>query len=274
MGTIDKGNGVYLTQLPFGVPVAGENAFMYTSRKFVPGRKPGIIYFAGKSAGFHNIVGAGWVQELARRGYPAICGDLGDVNSQMGKVDGPSVWGCDAALAKADAIRQWAIAQGIFKNAKIHVAGGSHGCIGAYAYARNYSAYTSSISCGIGTIDVDDIYINNRGPGGGYTATIINPSAYGSDAGWQAAKATHNPVSVIPFLVANQIPMLDYYAPDDAICVNATHVAAKAAAGSWMDQYSMGNVGHSFVGIGPIFNSTGQDLSKQMQMADWVESTI
>lgn len=261
---------LYLRNLPLGLPVAGESAWVFTNRNWRgDGTVPGIIYCAGKAAGAYNIIGAGFAQELAKRGYPVICGDLGDIPSQVGKLDGPGVWGCDAALTKMETLRTFLINVMGAKPGKIAVLGGSHGCAAAYAYARNYAANVSCVATVIGTADVEHIRANNIMS---YQASIEGAPAYGSNANWQAARATHNPVEVAPWLAANGIPMLDYYAPDDPVCVLSTHQALKTAGGAMLTQVSLGNVGHSFTGVGPLAGPNAGPASSDI--ADWVQACI
>lgn len=267
------GKDQWLVQIPRGLIVSGEDAFMYLSRNFEPGKKPGIVYFAGKSAGAYNIIGAGFLQEMAIRGYPIICGDLGDQPAQIGQVTGPGVWGCDAALAKAELLRQWMASMGYSKaGTKVAVTGGSHGGIGCYAFARNYAANVSCVMSAIGTVDTEDIRANNRA---GYQASIEGAAAYGSNANWQAARSTHNPVEVVAWLVANGKPCLDYYSTTDAICVPATHATLLANAGgesAMFHQVSMGAVGHSFQGVAPRGNGIAQPMN--FDIADWLEGNM
>lgn len=270
-------------ELPLGFITAGEQAAMYTNRNWKgDGTVMGFIYFAGKSAGHANIVGGGFIQELACRGYPTICGDLGDITSQFLTVDGPGVWGADGALAKAEALRVWlttpsagsTYVPGVSggygcKPGKVGVLGGSHGGIGVYAYARNYINNVALIASAIPTADVEHIR-TTAVPA--WAPSIEGAAAYGSAAAWQAARPTHNPVEVAAYVSAAGIPQLSYYSATDPVCVLSTQQALKAAAGAKLDQRNLGNIGHSFNGLGP--RQPGGNTQQIIDFADWVEANI
>lgn len=250
---------------PKGTVVANETVFLFKSRWYKPdASKMLFVYCAGKSAGAGNIVGSGFCYESARRGYPVICGDYGDTPTQVGKVDGAGIWGNDAAVAKVMTHVAWAqdATKLGAKTGKFGLLYGSHGMALAYAVAAAYPTQVQLIAGAIGTADVEDIRANNRN---GYQASI--EAAYTNNAGWQAARATHNPVEVAASL---SIPQLDYYSTDDPICVASTHAALAAAAGSNMTQRSLGAVGHSFIGVGPPGGTVATD--KVAAFADWCEA--
>lgn len=251
--------------LPVGAVVGSEWTWVLKNRHYrADGSVPGFIYCAGKSAGASNVLGAGFALELARRGYPVVCGDFGDTPTAVGKGDGPGVWGNAASVTKMETHQ--AFLQGALgaKAGKIGLLYGSHGCAAAYAFAAANPTDVYCIAGAIGTCDVEDIRANNRAS---YQASI--EAAYTDDAGWQAARATHNPVEIAAGLT---IPQLDYYAPDDAICVEATHVAFKAAAGANMTQVSMGNVGHTFSGLAPRNGAAGS--GSVAAFCAWVVATL
>lgn len=252
--------GEAVVNLPFGSVVAGEFAFVVKPMNYkANGNQRGFIYCPGKAAGGYNVVGAGFVYELARRGYPVICGDFGDTPTAIGKNDGPGVWGNDAAVTKLGTYKTFLQTQLGAKAGKIGLLYGSHGCALAYAYAAANPTQVQMIAGAIGTCDVEDIRANNRAS---HQASI--ETAYTNNAGWQAARPTHNPVEVAATLT---IPQLDYYSTDDPTCTAATHAAFAAAAGSNMTQRSMGAVGHTF-GATTFFPRSAAMVGA---FADWCE---
>lgn len=251
----------WVHMLAQGAVVASEWAFVLKNRNYrADGTVPGFIYCAGKSAGAWNAIGAGFALALARLGYPVICGDFGDTPTAIGKVDGPGVWGNSACVTKMGTHKTFLQGTLGAKPGKIGLLYGSAGAAAAYAYAAANPNDVQLIAGAIGAVDVEDIRANNRA---GYQASI--EAAYTNNAGWQAARATHNPVEIAAGL---SIPQLDYYAPDDAICVAATHAALLSAAGANLTQVSMGNVGHSFTGLAPRNGAAGDSLVAAF--TDWV----
>lgn len=260
--------GTWLVQLPLGLVVASENAVVFKSRNYLAdGTRPGFIFCAALSAGSYNIVGSGPAYELARRGYPVICGDLGDVPTAFAKGDGPGIWGNAQAVTKMGTLKTFLQGTLGAKAGKIGLIYGSHGCAAAYSYAAANPNNVSCIAGVIGTCDVEDIRANNRGSGSGFQASI--ETAYTNNAGWQAARSTHNPVEIAASLA---IPQLDYYSTDDPWCVPSTHAALATAAGSNMTQRSLGAVGHTVVGLGPPGGQVATD--KVTAFVDWVESKV
>lgn len=255
----------WLLALSVGAVVASEYCFILKNRNYrADGSVMGFIYCPGKSAGGINLIGSGFAYSLARRGYPVVCGDFGDTPTKLNGGDGPGVWGNDAAVTKLGTYKTFLQGALGAKAGKIGLLYGSHGCALAYAYAAANPTHVQLIAGAIGTCDVEDIRANNRNS---YQASI--EAAYTNNAGWQAARATHNPVEVAASL---SIPQLDYYAPDDAICVASTHAALLAAAGSNMTQVSLGAVGHTFTGLAPRNAAAGDSVVAAF--ADWVEAHL
>jgi hypothetical protein len=257
--------GTLATNLPVGRVVTGEYAVVLRNRWFRhDGTVLGFIYFAGYAAGAWSTIGCGFGYELARRGYPVICGDVSDTPSGYGKTDGPGAWGADIAKTRADAYVTYLQGAVGAKAGKVGVLYGSHGAATAYAWAYANQSKVACIAGGIGTVDVENIRANNLGGGGGFQASI--EAKYVNNAGWQAARPTHNPVEVVASLTA--IPQLDYYSPTDAICLNSTHAAMLAAGGPLYTQRSLGNIGHSFGNLGNRSTQEAHDF------ADWVEAAV
>lgn len=231
-----------------------------TSRLYkADGTVPGFIYSAAKGAGGLNMGGAGFCRELARRGYPVISGDCGDTQTSLGTFDGPGVWGKDVSITADAGYR--AYLQGTLgaKPGGIGRLYGSHGCALAYNAALA-EGDTLLIAGAIGTGDVEDIRVNNRN---GFQAGI--ESAYVNNAGWQAARPTHNPVEFAGTLT---IPQLDYFSTDDPICTPESHAALLAAAGANMTQRSLGAIGHSFG------NFVSRTSAETAAFCDWVEAHL
>ncbi len=255
--------GTMIVNLPLSSVVASEYAYVLKNRSYrADGSAMGFIYCAGKGAGGFGIVGAGFCYELARRGYPVICGDLGDIPTGWGKNDGAGVWGNDASLTKLASYKTYLQGTLGAKSGKIGLLYGSHGCAAAYGYAKAHPTEIQLIAGAIGTCDVEDIRANNRNS---FQAGI--ESAYTNNATWQTARPTHNPVEVASSL---SIPQLDYYSTDDPICVASTHAALLTAAGANMTQRSLGAVGHAITGLEPPQGTSTQVTA----FCDWVEANI
>lgn len=250
--------GHMLTELVTGAVVASEYAWTLTNRSYrADGTVPGFVFCGGAHAGGYDMAfEAGFAMELARRGYPVISGDFTDIPTGLGKVDGPGAWGKDAALTAMGTYKTFLQGALGAMAGKIGLLYGSHGCAAAYGYAAANPASVSLIAGVCGTVDVEDIRANNRN---GFQAEI--ESRYVNNAGWQAARPTHNPVEIAASLT---VPQLDYYADDDPICVLSTHQALGTAAGSHITQVSMGTHGHNYAGLDtPTATYVGA-------FADWV----
>lgn len=252
----------WLTHLPKGLVVASEFGMVLTNARYQPnGTRMGFIYCAGKSVGAWGIIGMGPAFELARRGYPVLCGDLGDTPTAVGKSDAPGVWGNAAAVTKLSTHKTFLQGTWGAKAGKIGLLYGSHGCAAAYAWAAANPTLVQMIAGVIGTCDIEDIRANNRNS---FQASI--ETAYTDNATWQTLRATHNPVEVAASLAA--VPQLDYYSTDDPICVASTHAALLAAAGSNMTQVSLGAVGHALTGLEAPWGTHTEQVGA---FADWCE---
>lgn len=260
------GTDEWMISYKVGTVVANEFCYLWTNRNYRPdGSVPGFIYCSAYSGGAPYSYGSGFVKELARRGYPVLCGDFGDTPTAPLKTDGPGVWGNDASqtkLATYKAFLQNANNIGA-KAGKIGLLYGSHGCALAYNYTLANPTQVSLLAGGIGTCDVEDIRANNRGGGSGLQASI--EAAYTNNATWQTARPTHNPVEFASTLA---IPQLDYYSTDDPISTPATHAALLAASGTNLTQRSLGAIGHSFSGLG--LRSDPLTIA----FCDWVEAHL
>lgn len=261
---IPQGSDTIVTMLPKGMIIAGEFAYSLQNRNYRgDGSVIGVIYCSAYSAGAPYVLGMGPCLELARRGYPVVCGDCGDTPSKPLATDGPGSWGTDANQAKMTLYKNYLQGPMGAKAGKIIVVYGSHG--GSLAYAWSY-ANQSSVACiagAIGTVDVEDIRANNLGGSGGFQASI--ESRYGSNTIWQTARPTHNPVELVSSLTA--IPQLDYYSTTDPICLPASHALLLTNAGGALTQRSLGAIGHTTNGLGGRSTQT-------TDFCDWVEAQL
>lgn len=246
--------------------VAGEFfTLMRNSRYRADGTVPGFIYCPAYNAGGVNMIGFGPARELARRGYPVLCGDFGCVPSALAAGDGAHKWGNDASQTILDTYRTYLQGTVGAKTGKIGLLYGSGGCALAYAWAKAHPTAVYCIAGAIGTCDVE--YERAANILGTMQASI--ETAYTNNAGWQAARATHNPVEVAPNLAA--IPQLDYYSTTDNVAddgAGTRHAAFAAAAGAAMTQVSLGAIGHS------TGNLLSRSSSETDAFCDWVEAHL
>lgn len=243
---------------------AGEYLMVLTNSRYrADGSVPGVIYCPALGAGAYNVTGWGPAYELARRGYPVICGDMSCVPSKPGLGDGAHPWGNDLSKTRLDAHKTFL--QGVLgaKAGKIGLMYGSGGCPLAYAWAFAHPTDVYCIGGAIGVCNLEDVRANNRGGSGGYQVSI--EAAYTNNAGWQAARATHNPVEIAGLA----IPQLDYFSTNDPYAddgVHSGHDALAVAAGAQMTQRSLGAISHS---TGPLLDSRS---AESVAFCDWMES--
>lgn len=157
---------------------------------------------------------------------------------------GGVTFGNDTALNAIAAAQTHAKASHGAKTGKIALHGTSMGAANALGYTR---ANPSNVACVVGTIpaiDIEDIRANNRG---GYQATIH--TAYGSNALWQAARPTHNPVEFASEISA--IPVLLFCSSNDPICIRARADAFATAHGN-TTIVDLGAVSHDAQTVNPV----------------------
>lgn len=247
-------------------PVNGEWFGIMANRSWrADGTVPGFIYCPAYQAGGFNIAGWGPARQMARRGYVVLCGDFGCTPTTMKGTNGAHKWGNDAAQAKFDTYKAYLHSVLGAKTGKIGVMGGSGGATLAYSWSYAHQADVFCVATGIGSVDIEDIRVNDYGDMGYDTSLYL---AYGDNTAWQAARPTHNPVEVAGALADAGVPQLDYYSTDDPLCVPATHAALASAAGGLLTQRSLGAIGHT---TGPLLSAYSDET---VAFADWVEDTL
>lgn len=160
---------------------------------------------------------------------------------------GPSTWGNDASQTSRTNLFNWATdlsnnRLGVLTD-KVVLMGGSMGCQVNAIWAKNNLAKVSAIVNVIGIPNVEAARAENRN---GVAQGLVE-TAYVDNAGWQAARATHNPLEFASQLAG--IPILDFYSENDPFSTPAEHAALAAAVGPSMTTVSMGAVGHTFFGL-------------------------
>lgn len=151
-------------------------------------------------------------------------------------------WGNDAALTALTAFKATVAGAGYWSQArdsKVVLFGGSMGTVTALNWARANPTLVAAIVIGLPVVDAEDVRANNRGA---LQAPI--EAAYTNNAGWQSARATHNPIEYAASLSA--IPMKLWYASDDTIALPANVLSFQALVGASCEVQSMGAVGHTF----------------------------
>lgn len=177
-----------------------------------------IGVLAGHGAGgLSNVWLAGsvfpLVKPIADR-YPVVAGDFGGAYS----------WGNDTAIdAVASGKTRLQGALGA-KAGKVLLYGISMGGAVVLNWARQHLDDVAGILLIKPAVGIEDIRANNRD---GLAAGI--EAAYGGNAGWQAAKPTHNPVQYAAEL--DGIPIHIWYAEDDETTIPGRVLAFAADAG-------------------------------------------
>lgn len=193
------------------------------------GTRRAALWFRGGASSTYmtDAVAGSFLQMFAERG-------IGILSIQNGTIP---QFGNATALANID--KAWTLLKGTFgaKTDKVILIGGSRGFCDADNWMR---ANLSSVACCVGMwpgTDMNDLHDNNRGG-----ATALIETAYTNLAGWNAAKATKDPVTNAASVAA--VPGKIYYATDDNVCLPATAAAYAAAAGANWSLSSLGAVGH------------------------------
>lgn len=157
---------------------------------------------------------------------------------------GVSTWGNDAALTSRTNLFNWVPTASLgVTTDKVVLFGGSMGTIVNWNWARANLSKVAAIVSVIGIPDVEAARAGNRNS----VAQGLVETAYTNNAGWQAARPTHNPIQFAASLAG--IPMLDFYSEDDPFSTPAEHQAFAAAVGSSCTTVSMGAVQHTFFGL-------------------------
>jgi hypothetical protein len=162
---------------------------------------------------------------FAEVGYVVLATDMG----------GPSPWGNNAARDRAIDTASYLRIRGASSESLV-AAGASLGTPAALYWALNHPFDVAAVALIVPTVDINDIYVNNRA---GLAARIA--AAWGSASAWEAAEPTRNPINYAADLT---FPIGIWYAPDDPVCVRAS-IEAFAAAHGRTTLFSMGDVGHT-----------------------------
>lgn len=158
---------------------------------------------------------------------------------------GASTYGNDTAIAALDANWTWMSTAllGVSTD-KVVLFGGSMGCQVNANWARANKTKVAAIVNVIGIPDVEAARAANRA---GVDQAAVE-TAYTNNAGWQAARPTHNPQEYAAADLSG-FPILDFYSDDDPHSTPTEHLAYKAACGSSCTTVSMGSQGHTFNGL-------------------------
>jgi pimeloyl-ACP methyl ester carboxylesterase len=228
-----------------GVYRATERHILRTSDK---GRRDasriGVIALHGVTASATFVDLYPVANELASRSYLVVGVDAG----------GTTTWGNDASLAAVSDARTWLLANGAAAG-QVVLLGASMGSVVGLNWLRANPTLVACAQFALPIPDVEAVRAANRG---GLQAGI--ETAYTNNAGWQAARPTHNPVEYQASLVGGAPVRLDY-STDDTIGLpaEATDFAADVDV---VEAYSMGAVGHTYTSIDKV------------AVADWVEANI
>lgn len=223
-----------------GLYATGEGAFWASSRGYRPdGTIRGCLCFHGASdtalsphfKPYGN--GPSVMQAIADVGFVALSCDNG----------GAAPWANDTSISRAGDAFTFLTATGSgkpgAKTDKCLVFAASMGAAIALNWAKSNLTKVAAMALCIPAVDMKDIYDNNRGPG--LQASIA--TAYGGDAGWQAAEPTHNPKNFASSFAG--IPIRCWYATDDPAIAIATVSTFQGLVGSSCDTVSLGAVGHT-----------------------------
>ena len=150
----DSGKGRYL---------AGEEDVLWKPRKCAAaGTFPGIIYCHGASSVALDSVDS-------TIGYLPLVDKLSNQAEYLvhfADIDGTG-WGRDATMTAITAAYNWLVdsTKGAAKTGKVALIGASMGALNAVNWAYRNPTLVSCIALIIPAIDLQDIYVNDRGPG-------------------------------------------------------------------------------------------------------------
>jgi pimeloyl-ACP methyl ester carboxylesterase len=199
---------------------------------------PGVIhahgYGGGVDAAYWGTTYGTIPSVIAQRGMISLAGDLGSSANTYG------TFGNDDTIdAIGDVIAYGRSSLGVTAD-PVHLLGGSMGATGVCNYAVRNPDEVASLTLIIPLVGLIDAHDNNRG---GYATTI--EAAYTNQAGWNAAKATHDPLTFAADLP--DVPIRIYYSTNDPICVPDTMTAFQAITGC--ELVSIGAQGHYAAGL-------------------------
>lgn len=226
---------------------SGETTIHMLDRLYKPtGTRKGVIVTHGANVTATAFLQGGpyWqpVAYAANGGYPCLCVDEG----------GSATFGNDTSIAAMNADK--GVIQALPSLAKpggVFVYGGSMGALTALAWARANIANVLGLFLTIPALDLNDIYVNNKGGLQAEIATaygIVSPAAIPN-------LALHSPAafSSADKAVLATVPIKLWAADDDPIASNTAAATAWAATvGPNVTVSSLGNTGHSAAGLDPL----------------------
>lgn len=173
------------------------------------------------------------ITRLANYGFANLGGDLG----------GDSTWGNPTGVTAVGTYLTAIRANYAHATKKIGLVGYSMGSMNVLNYARANLANIGAICLQIPVVNGEDVRSNNRA--GAQAAFEL---AWVNNAGWQAARATSNPVEYAAQL--SSIPILIYYSTNDPTAIPAEIMAFAATHGNCV-LVSLGAIGHALTGLNP-----------------------
>jgi pimeloyl-ACP methyl ester carboxylesterase len=194
------------------------------------------------------------VDAIVAKGIPIISTDLG----------GASTWGNETLVSRLDSSITYLNTITGARTDQVLLMGLSMGGTSVLNWAKNWNSTNggdyanlskvAGIALFAPAVDIIDINDNNRGGLG----SIPQASYTSYPGGWDAHKASANPVNNAAGYTG--VPIRIWYSTDDPVCIPSTQTAFASGSGATLT--SLGNVGHSALGL----NVT--------QVADWLEQFI
>lgn len=223
----------YVRSYGVGAIQSGEAYDVLLPKKWRPdGTRRGVIFCHGHDGNALSCQdNQPEVRRLAARGLAVLCTDLG----------GARTWGNPTALTRIDQAWTWMKANLGVATDQMLLYGGSMGASAALNYTRANPANVAAVAGVKPVLDIDDIHDNDRS---GLAASI--ETAYGNLAGWDAAKATHNPATYAAALQG--VPMRFWPSTNDPICLYS--IAQSFAAASGAEMVDVGATFHTFPAAG------------------------
>lgn len=176
---------------------------------------------------------------MINAGFVVLCCDLGSPNA------GSGLYGNDTVLARIEAAWTWAKANVAVKQDKFIIDAGSRGTVDAINYAQRNPSKVIALVAGIPVCDAEDVRANNRS---NQQAAI--EAAYTNNAGWQAARASRNPVEIAASYGATGIPSRFYVSSNDNVAL-PQYADQFVASASNVSKVDIGAQGHSTNGLNP-----------------------
>lgn len=151
-------------------------------------------------------------------------------------------WGNDTSISRVGSARTYLISEGAPSD-KIILVGASMGAVAVCNWARQNPTLVQSLILFIPAVDVEDLRANNRD---GVQASI--ETAYTNNAGWQAARTTHNPIEYAAADLAGKgFDIKVYYSSNDPVCLPVLVESFIALVGA--ESHNLGAVGHDVTGL-------------------------